>query len=246
MSITAAPGATFTALAEGLAPGLVGTITFGVRRVRPVPSTLALPEATTDIVEDPQDTDPPTSNYLATRVMPADALASGSTVEYQTAWPTDLVEEQETIVVEALGAVASIVPALADIGNLLSIIDDGNNYLTKWTADTTPTAAQVEAKAALAARDVTRDVGRVIAATEDNDTRRQLRDLAATRAAMYVTEKFSSQTTEDGTSVYPLLKRLYDEGVRALRRRGGAASVTLVSPYSGDDAVSSLDFTFPI
>jgi hypothetical protein len=51
---------------------------------------------------------------------------------------------------------------------------------------------------------------------------------------MYVTEKFASQDTSDDFTVYPLLKRLYDEGVRAMRRRGGMRTVTLASPYSGD------------
>jgi hypothetical protein len=92
MSITTEPGTTFTAILTGAAQGLEATLEFGVRQLPE--GTLVVPQQTGGIVEYPQDDG--TSNYAATRTMPLDA---SSDVRYETAWPTDLVDEQEQIVV---------------------------------------------------------------------------------------------------------------------------------------------------
>jgi hypothetical protein len=127
LSITVRRGATFAAIADGLPQGLVGTLTFGVRKLPE--GTLVVPETTDAIVEYAQGDG--TSNYEATRTMPADAIVGG---RYETAWPSDLVAVQEDISVQSAAG-----PGLLSIDDLRAATDvteagDGNFDLEQIAA----------------------------------------------------------------------------------------------------------------
>jgi hypothetical protein len=130
--ITTQPGATFTADALGLAPGLLGTITFGVRTAETADteSTFIVAATTNAIVEFPQGDG--TSNYRATRTMPADATVGGA---YETAWPDDLVADQEPIVVTGSGTVTG--PFYVDPATVRRALDPDSDGTAEGSSNST-------------------------------------------------------------------------------------------------------------
>jgi hypothetical protein len=148
---------------------------------------------------------------------------------------------------------ASWRPSLRDVADYLQvrIVDAGGNFLEVWTADTTPTAAQIQTKIDRAVRDVRRDLGPELETTTDTDLIGEARDLAAMRAAMFVELSFYPQRLDSEESVYAGLKVLYDEGIARLRSSlrtdpgddQGFGSVAVMSPTAAAhmDRLAGLD-----
>jgi hypothetical protein len=234
VSITARPSTTFTAILTGAPNALGVTLTCGIREL---PSgTMVSAAVSTGIVETDVGA---TSNYVATRTAPA--VVSDDSTQYEVVWLVSAVERAtEDLHVAGFVTSEGLTPSVADVGVLIHsrTTDDVSNELGTFTADTRPTATEVEALIADGVRDVRRRVGPSLDTTEDEDMLDSARRLAALRTAMYVEQAYFPSQIADGESSYQRLKEMWDEDIAALLAtvrddpgdRQGYGSVAVMSP----------------
>lgn len=243
--ITTSPAAVFVAVYEKAAPGLVGTLTFGVLKLPTAADpdgTLVIPETTDGIQEFPQLDG--TSTYEATRMMPADAVLGA---EYETAWPDDLVQEQEQI--EVIGATAELSPSIDDVATkvLARTRTPSGRGTGTFTDVTNPTATQVQrmidavAVRVLATVGPGFDSGRVIGqdlAGDDLTLGDLVRDTIAAGAAAQVELSLEPESASSADSAYNQLRQEFLDGLQLLRDsdttdpedRQGFGSMLVASP----------------
>lgn len=212
MSITARPGDTFTADLIGAPSTLGATLSVGIREL---PSgTMVSAFATTGITETALGGG--ISNYAGVRVAPtvvSQADADGP--RYVVVWKIGATEQPpEDLHVSGTVPADSLVPSLADIGDLLRARtkDVNGNELGTFDADTRPTGEEVERLVGQAVSDVTLRAGAAIpdALTES------VRWLATIRTGMLVELSYFPEQTTASDSTYANLKALYDEQMTAL------------------------------
>lgn len=256
--ISTSPGEVFTAVYERAAPGLGGTLTFGVRLLPA--GTLILPAVTTGIVEEPQLDG--TSTYVATRTMPADAALTSSTVQYETAWPDDLVEAQEDI--EVVGATAQLSPSVADVATkvLARTRTPSGPGTGTFTDSTNPTAAQVQrmidtvSLRVLAGIGPGFDSGRVIGqdlAGDDLTLGDLVRDTIAAGVGAQVELSLEPESASTADSAYAQLRQEFLDGLQVLRDsdttdpddRQGFGSMLVLSPTATGYGWELNDATWP-
>lgn len=230
------PSASANAYLEDAPTDLLGELTF--RLYDPADDT-DLIAATTDGI-----TSPSSGTYKRTFPAPdTEGL-------YRVAWDHPDLDEPLTEDVTVAGGtpidgLPSWAPTLPDVGKLLKArtVDENNNYLGTFrnpTAPggndgTNPTADEAEDAIVNAVRDLRRDVGSEAATSTDETFLESLSNLAEYRTAMLI-ELHYPEANQTSDSSYEKWKRLYDDGIESVRRSGRrSGSITLVSPYSGDD-----------
>lgn len=151
-------------------------------------------------------------------------------------------------------AAIGLVPEVSEVGAILRARtrddDSGDELGTFIDGQTRPSGTQVEEYIQLAAT--------IVGVRVPNDAPANLvalaRLLIVIRAAMEVELSFDPDRTGD-ESAYNRLKEQYDEGMDVLLgqlgesdsgRTGKLASIALASPYGASDALSELDFDFPL
>lgn len=237
--IYARPGHDFTALLEGAPTGMVGTLRVKLLKTD---GTDATAWSTAGIIEIGS-----TGNYIAVRTAPAVEQPT----DFILLWNKDPVNVTEDVHVawEPPGAETDPLniswrPSLAEVAALLRTRtkDNMGTELGTFTADTRPTAAEVEQLTSLATAHVASRVGLEPCRTALES---RARGLAALYTAMLIELSYFPEQVGTDVSPYNQYRDLFDDGIKALIT--DVAETCGGVPEAGESgALPVFDFTQPV